>query len=170
MTAMFSPRHWATKLVIGAFLLMSSTGVLMFFELAQGLTVVVHQWASWILLIGAAGHIATNIRSVNRHLSARWGTVSVLVFSVILGASCFSWGAVTGPQLKRPIEKALVDAPITLVSRLSRVDPQTVAARLNAVGIDPKSELSVRELAVQHHEKVNRLLGLVFLMDEPSEP
>jgi len=63
-----------------------------------------------------------------------------------------------------------VDAPITLVSRLSRVDPQTVAARLNAVGIDPKSELSVRELAVQHHEKVNRLLGLVFLMDEPSEP
>src|SRR4029450_10400711 len=50
-----SPRPWATKLIIGAFLLMAVTGVLMFFELEHGFVVVVHQWASWILLIGAAG-------------------------------------------------------------------------------------------------------------------
>ncbi len=35
-------RRWATPLIIGAFLLMSVTGVLMFFEIDAGLTAVAH--------------------------------------------------------------------------------------------------------------------------------
>lgn len=44
-----SPRRWATKLTIGSFLLMAGTGILMFFELDQGVVLVVHQWSSWLL-------------------------------------------------------------------------------------------------------------------------
>ena len=70
-----SPRRWATKLIIGAFLLMAATGVLMFFELDQGLVVVVHQWSSWILLIGAAGHLTLHFRPLEKHLKSWWGAV-----------------------------------------------------------------------------------------------
>jgi hypothetical protein len=68
-----SSRRWATKLIIGAFLLMAVTGVLMFFELEHGLVVVVHQWSSWLLLIGAVGHLTANIRPLKNHLTSRWG-------------------------------------------------------------------------------------------------
>ena len=89
------------------------------------------------------------------------------LFSVILLMSWFSWGMITGPQLERPIEQALVDAPVSMLTRVSQVPPSTVTARLNALGIDATSEQSLRELARRHHQEANRLLGLVFLADEP---
>jgi hypothetical protein len=170
MSETFSPRRWATKLIIGAFLLMAGTGIAMFFELDGGLVVIVHQWSSWILLVGAVGHLITNFRSLKNHLKARWGAVTLGAFSVLLIVSWFSWGMITGPALKRPIEQALVDAPISALARVSQVDPATVAARLNALGIDARSEQSIRELAGQRNQDENRLLGLVFLADEPRTP
>ena len=163
-----SPRWWATPLTIGAFLLMAVTGILMFFEWDRGLVVVVHQWSSWMLVLGASGHIVANFRPLKNHLRSRWGALSVGAFSLILIASLFSWGNVTGPQLKRPIEQALVDAPLSVLVRLSAVDAQTVAARLSAQGVDANSEQSIRELSMKLGQDENRLLAMVFL-DETHE-
>lgn len=167
MAEKLSPRRWATKLIIGAFLLMAATGVLMFFEQEHGLVVVVHQWSSWILLIGAIGHLTANIRPLKNHMTSRWGAVTFGAFSAALIASWFTWGTITGSQLKRPIEQALVDAPISALARVTQVDPSTVAARLSALGIDATSEQSIRELAGARNQDENRLLGLMFLPDEP---
>jgi len=48
MAQCFTLRTWATPLTISAFLLMSVTGVLMFFHIEGGLTTVAHQWCSWL--------------------------------------------------------------------------------------------------------------------------
>lgn len=165
MRESLAPRRWATKLIIGAFLLMAGTGVLMFFELDQGLVVIVHQWSSWLLLVGAAGHLTTHIRPLKNHLKSRWGTMTFALFGAILLVSWFSWGKITGPQLKRPIEQALVDAPVSVLTHISQVNPATVMARFNALGIDATSEQSIQELARRYHQDENRLLGLVFLDD-----
>lgn len=169
MSESLSPRRWATKLIIGAFLLMAGTGVLMFFELDQGIVVIVHQWSSWILLIGAAGHLTVHVRSLEKHLKSRWGAASLGAFGVMLLMSWFSWGVISGPQLKRPIELALVDAPMSVLTRVSQVPPATVKARLTALGIDAAGEQSIRELAYRYHQDANRLLGLVFLADAPLD-
>lgn len=170
MAEKLSPRRWATKLIIGAFLLMSVTGVLMFFEQEHGLVVVVHQWSSWILLIGAVGHLTANFRPLKNHLTSRSGAVTLAAFSLMLIASWFTWGRITGSQLKRPIEQALIDAPISSLTRVSQVEPETVAARLNALGIDASSGQSIRQLAGERNQDENRLLGLVFLPDEARTP
>ena len=164
-----SPRWWATPLTIGAFLLMAITGVLMFFEWERGLVVVVHQWSSWLLVLGASGHIVANFRPLKNHLKSRWGALSVGAFSLILIASLFSWGLVTGPQLKRPVEQALVDAPISVLVRMSKVDAQIVAAKLSAQGIDASSEQSIRELSRKYGQDENRLLAMVFLSYDTRE-
>lgn len=64
-------RRWATPLIIGSFVLMAGTGVLMFFEYEGGLITVVHQWFSWIFLLGAGAHIAINLRPFQNHLRSR---------------------------------------------------------------------------------------------------
>ncbi|MBR0663927.1 hypothetical protein GXW71_06105 [Roseomonas hellenica] len=158
-------RTWATSLTIGAFLLMSATGVLMFFGYDRGLTAVVHQWFSWFFLMGAGGHIAANIRPFKNHLRSRWGQVSVAVFMVVLAASLFSWGRITGPQLERPIKQALVDAPLSALAGVIRADPDALLLRLRARGITATSQQSVRDLSVGTGAGVNRLLAIVFLPD-----
>src|SRR5262245_50503996 len=99
-------RSWATPLIMGAFLLMVVTGVLRFFGVDRGLTTVVHQWFSWLLVIGAAAHLSLHFRPLKKHLESRGGKVSVACFGAVLVAALFSWGIKTGPQLKRPIEQA----------------------------------------------------------------
>lgn len=156
-------RTWATPLTIGAFVLMAGTGVAMFFEWNDGLTTVVHQWLSWLFLIGVGGHIALNFRPLKNHLKSRRGQASVALFACVLAASFFSWGRITGPQLKGPIERALVDAPLWALAGATHTEPQALLARLKAQGITASSEQSIGELSRHHGVGENRLLAVVFL-------
>lgn len=158
-------RTWATPVTIGAFFLTSATGVLMFFELERGLMTVAHQWLSWLLLAGVGGHIAVNIRPFKKHLKSRWGEASVAAFVVVLAASFFSWGLVTGPQLLRPVEQALVDAPMSALASLTRTSPDALLSRLKAHGIIATGRQSVRDLSGEHGISEHRLLAIVFLAE-----
>ena len=162
-TAMITLRSWATPLTIGSFFLMSATGVLMFFEWDRGLTVVVHQWFSWLFLLGAGDDIAANIRPLKNHLKSWWGRISSAVFTVVVVASFFSWGVITGPQLERPIEQALVDAPLSALASVTRTDPDALVRRLEDQGIVATGQQSVRDLSAKYGIGENRLLAIVFL-------
>lgn len=158
-------RSWATPLTIGSFLLISATGILMFFEWERGLMTVAHQWLSWLLVIAVAGHIVVNLRPLKSHLRSRWGKASVAVFAAILAASASSWGMITGPQIKRPIEQALVDAPLSALAGVTRTPPQTVVERLGARGIAAGPDQSIGAIAQASGVDENRLLAIVFALD-----
>lgn len=158
-------RTWATPLTIGSFVLISATGVLMFLEWERGLMTVVHQWFSWLFIIGAGGHIAVNLRPLKNHLKSSWGKASVVVFVSILTLSAFSWGTITGPQIKRPIEQALVDAPLSALASVNRTPPEYVVQRLAARGIAADDRQSIGELALASGVDENRLLAIVFALD-----
>lgn len=155
-------RTWATPLTIGSFLLISATGILMFLEWERGLMTVVHQWFSWAFVAGAAGHIAVNIRPLKNHLRSRWGKASVILFAAILAISFFSWGTVTGPQIKRPIERALVEAPLAALAGVTRTPPEALLQRLDARGIAAVAHQSIGELAQATGVDENRLLAIAF--------
>ncbi|MDQ7248143.1 DUF4405 domain-containing protein [Dongia sedimenti] len=160
-----SLRRWATPLTIGAFLLMAVTGVVMFFEADHGLTTVVHQWFSWIFILGAGGHIAANSRPFVNYLKTRGGQASVAACLLVLAASFFSWGLVTGPQLERPIEQSLIEAPLSALAPLTGTTAEALLARLKAEGIAANAGQSVRDLARATGIGENRLLGIVFLAE-----
>ncbi len=160
-----SLRRWATPLVIGAFLLMSITGILMFFELDGGLVAVMHQWFSWIFLIGAGAHLTLNWRPFRNHLTSGWGRASIAVFAVLTVAALFSWGLITGPQIARPIEAALVDAPIAALAAVTRNAPETVIGRLAAGGIVADGGDSIRDIALRSGADENLLLATIFFLD-----
>jgi hypothetical protein len=156
-------RTWATPLTIGTFLLMATTGVLMFFDWNLGLTTVVHQWFSWLFLAAAAGHIAVNVRPFKNHLRSRRGKASIATFMFVLAASFFSWGLISGPRLLKPVEQALVDAPLETLAGLTRTTPDALVRRLKARGIVATSLQSVHELSRESGVGKHRLLAIVFL-------
>jgi hypothetical protein len=155
-------RRWATPLTMGSFVLMSATGVLMFFGWEDGLTVVVHQWFSWLFLLGVGGHIAVNIRAFMSHLGSRPGKASLTIFMIVLFLSFSSWGLVTGPQLKRPIEQALVDAPLSALADVTRTNLDALLDRLKAHGIVASGKESIHEIAAKNGGSETRLLAIVF--------
>ncbi|WP_085620426.1 hypothetical protein [Thalassospira alkalitolerans] len=163
MQKFLSLRSWATQLTIGSFLLMSGTGILLFFEFEEGLTAVVHQWLSWFFVIGAVAHIVINFRPFKNRLKSGWGKACVVVFGVAFMASCFSWGMVTGPQLERPIEEALVYAPLSALAAVSQISSDDLIRKLAGHGVTASSNQSIYDLSIRSGVDENELLGFVFL-------
>ena len=162
MSARITTRTWATPLTIGSFILMSGTGVFMFFEQQLGLMIVVHQWFSWFFLLGAVSHIATNFKPFNAHLKSTWGRYLTGVSLSVLVASAFDWGQITGPQLERPVEQALVDAPISALAEVTRQSLSDLQAKFLEQGVKIEAGQSVSDLARVGRMDENRALGLIF--------
>ena len=59
-------RSWATPLTAGAFIVLATTGLLMFFHLDRGLNHFAHEWIGWILLLGVACHITANFSGFSK--------------------------------------------------------------------------------------------------------
>ena len=96
MAEAITMRRWATPLTIGASVLMFGTGVMMFFDIVPGYVTFVHEWLSWLFVLGAGAHIAVNYRPFLRHLKSGWPAGNSSASSAM---SC--WSAAPGPA--RPI-------------------------------------------------------------------
>jgi hypothetical protein len=161
----FTLRTWSTPLTIGSFILMSVTGVLMFFDIVPGYVSFAHEWFSWAFVIGAVAHIVVNFKPFTKHLRSNWGRANVAIFSIIVVVSMYSFGQITAPQLKWPISNALIDAPLSALADITRTDHAVLLDKLKAHGINATPEQNIKELAQQNRVDEFHVLGLVFLAD-----
>lgn len=158
-----SLRTWATPVTIGAFVLMAGTGVLMFFGWRGGLTEEAHEWLSWLFLAGVVAHLTVNWRPLSLHLKSRWGQRSLAAGLVLLAIAVFPSGLQTGHQLVGLVEHALVEAPLSTLASLTKVDPGELESRMKARGVTATREQSLRQIAQQNDTNERRLLSIVFM-------
>jgi Domain of unknown function (DUF4405) len=160
---MIPVRKWATRLTIGAFILMAITGILMFFHLDRGINSGVHEWFSWLFLIGVTGHVTANFRPFKTHLQSGWGRSSVAVFSIVLAASFFTWGVRTGGRMLDAIRDGLVNAPLSTLAAIAHDEPEALTQRMRSHGIPARNDQTIHDLAGDNRSKQLQLLGMVFL-------
>lgn len=158
----FELRAWATPLAIATFVLMAGTGVLMFFGINTGITDVIHQWFSWLFLLAVGAHLTMHVRSIARHMQSTSVRLGVGLFATILVLSLFSWGTVTGPQLKRPIERAMLEASVNSLATVTHVSSATLVARFSAIGVDTTGRETIAQLSQRYRVSPHRLLAVVF--------
>lgn len=159
----FAPQIWATPLTVGSFILMAATGILMFFDIVPGYVTFVHEWFSWLFLLGAAGHAVVHFRALKHHLKSRWGWPCVAAFTTVVVLSTFSFGRITAPQLKWPISEALLEAPLSALAAVTRTEPEALVRRLERHGIAAAPGQNPRELAAEHGLDEFHVLGLIVL-------
>ena len=116
-------RDFATSLTVGAFLLMSVTGVLMFFHLDMGLNKTAHEWTG--LVTAVALHIVVNFVAFKRYFRLWQGRVLIGAFAVLLVASFIFGGSGKPPYIvvvdelaARPLSEIL---PLTTEEHLGQV-------------------------------------------------
>ena len=129
-------RDWITPITTGAFLLTAVTGILLFFHAATGLNKTVHEWLSWIFLLGAVLHLALNFESFKKYLTRRKGQVLVGSFVLILALSFLPIGK--GHHHHSPFEppiKALARTPLSTLAQVAGTSPEQLRERLSNKGI-----------------------------------
>lgn len=148
-------KPWATPVTIGAFMLMATTGILMFFHLESGLNKVAHEWLGWAMVTGVIAHAWLNWKSFKRYFTERTaGKVIIATFGLVLVASFWSPSDKDGESLPPPVAalRAVMNAPITSVAQLAGKPEAELILALRAGGIPverPDQTLS----AVVHEDR-----------------
>ena len=116
-------RNWATPLTVGAFGLLATTGVLMFFHLDTGLNKTAHEWLSWAMLGGVVLHALLNLPAFKRYFTQTTGRVVMGAFALVLALSFLSLGGKGGkePGFAPPV-RALAAAPIPVLAQVAGTD------------------------------------------------
>ena len=126
-----------TPLTLGAFLLSAVTGVLLFFHLDSGANKLVHEWLSWLLLLGAALHITIHAGAIKSYLQSKPGLLIVAACLVLLALSFLPLSPGAGkPPFARPIT-ALANAPLATLATVANITPDELNTRLKAAGFTP---------------------------------
>jgi hypothetical protein len=166
-----------TPITIGSFVLIGVTGVLMFFKVRGGLIVIVHEWLSPILVIGACLHTWLNWGAVRAHLSRGRGLVVVGAFAALLLLSLAPFDEVSEVArehghgqdgLDRRAGQVLLEARVSTLAELTGRSPQQLRDRLRRHGVHVTSDdLVLGKAARQSRVHPARALGAV-LEDEPE--
>lgn len=131
-----SLRSWATPLVVGSFLLMGASGVAMFFHVETGLMKGLHEWAGWILLLGAGAHLALNWRAFSTYFK-RPLAVGIMALGVVaLGIGVLPLAPDGGPGATVEAVLGRVEhASVYLLAELTGQEVAAVVAELDAAGL-----------------------------------
>lgn len=133
-------RPWITPLVMGSFVLLSVTGVLMFFHLDSGLNKTAHQWLSWAMLGGVTLHVALNLTAFKRYFSQTTGRWVVALFLILLALSFLPLKeSKKSPGYASSI-RALAQTPITVLAEVAGTSTEEMRLRLKDAGLSPASD------------------------------
>jgi hypothetical protein len=158
-------RNWATPVTIGAFGLMSVTGMLMFFHWNTDLNKTAHEWLGWLMVIGVAAHAAANWPAFKRYFVASPQGRLILAASLFVTCASFVPLPGSGTNLPPPVMamKAVTRAPLATVAALSGKPVEEVIARLDSVGIKvPYPDATLDNIIGGNREQEAAAMRVIF--------
>lgn len=163
-------RSWATPLMIGSFLVMAVTGILIFLHLDSGLNKTLHEWAGLVLLAAAAAHVALNWRPFTLYF--RRPLARVLIGAGAL-ALALSFIPVSGQGSLTPgkVFAALGSARIETLAELTGQTPDAAIAALEQAGVTGAlPETTVATLAKGDRARQQAILAALFAANPAGAP
>lgn len=159
-------RVWATPLTIGAFAIMSVTGILMFFHLNSGMNKLVHEWAGWAMVAGVVAHVVVNWRPFKRYFFNGFVGRGLIGLGVLTLAASFI-PATGGPGRNGPPQalamRAITGAAISDVVPLTGKTLTEVIDDLSKVGVKiPDGTASIQSIVGNDRELQTKAISALF--------
>lgn len=137
-------REWVTPLILGTFLLIAVTGVLMFFHLDRGLNKVAHEWLSWAFIAVVGLHVVLNFGTLKRY--AWWEKRGKVLVGLCVAVLALSFLNLPGrgegggePPFAAPV-RAMAQAPLTAVAQVAGVSVSELRGRLQQAGVTSSAD------------------------------
>lgn len=157
-------RKWATPLTVGSTLIVTITGLMLFFHLSPGLTRPAHEWIGWIMAVAVVAHLILNFRAFTTYFRKPWGIGIMGVSAVVMGVSLLDLvpaGAAGGSPV--PLLMGAVDrAPVERVIALSGHEAQEGLALLRDGGFDVLPGQPVSEITGGDRDRHAALIRVLF--------
>ncbi len=139
-------KSFATSLTTFAFIVMGTTGVLMYFHILDNYTKELHEILGLAFVVIVFAHVFFNWKAMRKYFTKKIFYISAGIISIVsLG---FILTAPTGPNIKRILVNSVLENPIKKTSVLF-VDSYDIARKkLEAAGLHVEANKSLKELAM----------------------
>lgn len=160
---MKSLRAWATPLTVGTFLVISVTGVLMFFHADSGLNKVIHEWIGLAMVAAVGAHLLLNWRAFTTYFKRPLAVTVMGVGAAVLAASFLLGGATEGgPDGMRALMMSVGNARIETLADLAGKDTETVLTSLDAAGYTAEASETLATLSGGDRTAQDQIISVVF--------
>lgn len=159
---MKSLRTWATPVTIGTFIVISVTGVLMFFHADSGLNKLVHEWIGLVMVAAVAAHVLMNWRAFTTYFKRPVAVTLMGIGALVLASSFLLGGADASPDGMRALMMSVGNARVATLAELAGEDTEAVLAALDAAGIPATPDATLAALSGGDRTKQDEIIGLVF--------
>ncbi|MGK4005455.1 DUF4405 domain-containing protein [Sorangium sp. So ce1036] len=142
-------RNWVTPFLALIFVAVGSSGVLMFFHLADGFTEVLHEVLGLTFVLFAFLHVAINWRSMRNY----FGKTNFAIAAVAVAVS--SAGLIVIERAQLPVDLIVLErvarAPISDAFRVLEIDRGRAAAVLSEKGIELDGAETIEDIWVKNN-------------------
>jgi hypothetical protein len=157
-------REWATPVTIGAFSLMSVTGLLMFFHADRGFNKIAHEWVGLVMVGAVAAHAVANWPAFKRYfLTGVYSRGMIALGLIALAASFVSW---TGEKRLPPpmmAMRAITAAPLSKVAAFAGRTTEQAIADLGKVGVRVSDgDVSLDTATDRNRELQGKAIAVLF--------
>ncbi len=160
-------RKWITPLTTGTFVLMATTGVLMFYHKDSGVNKLAHQWLSWLFLGTVALHVATHWMSFRRYFVSWKGLAIIAVMLGVLGLSFYPWQGLKPEPPARIVMKVLGRTPLAELAPIAHTTPDDLVTKLRGKGFSVTSADETPATIAGDPKKSDTVLGAIFAAKRP---
>ncbi|AUX22287.1 hypothetical protein SOCEGT47_027880 [Sorangium cellulosum] len=142
-------RNWVTPFLALIFVSVGSSGVLMFFHLADGFTEVLHEVLGLTFVLFAFLHVVINWRSMRNY----FGKTNFVIAAVAVAIS--SAGLIVLERAQLPVDLIVLEkvtrAPISDSFRVLEIDRGRAAAVLSEKGIELDGAETIEDIWVKNN-------------------
>ncbi len=156
-------RGWATPVTIGAFALSAITGIMLFFKMQLGLIKPVHEWLSWLLVIGALFHLIANRHVLIKYISRPLGKSILIFFLLLLCVSMVPFGNQQREHPLKRISSGVMHSPLSVVAQIASHKPDEAMNLLSVKGIHiENADQTIQDIAVKNGKDPLLILDMIF--------
>lgn len=154
-------REIVTPYLLFIFLIVSLSGILMFFHLLDDYTAVVHEFLGITFAVFAILHIVTNWKSILNYSNKRLLAIpSVVIF--IIAITFMTIGKLKG-NLERELLEKLMQSPVADSFKVLNVDYQQAKSRLYQQNIIVEnSQESIAEIGTKNRKSPEEIIELIL--------
>ena len=152
-------RKYVTPFITLVFLVLSITGILMFFHLFDGYTEVVHEFIGLIFIVCALLHIAINWKALKVHL--KWGIVIPATLLLAALSLLLMFHQLQHPKVDTILLEKMTNAPLGDAFIVLQVDSLEVVTRMKDNGISMEGAETMKEIWIRNHVSPEKVIYLI---------
>ncbi len=154
-------RNLATSLTATVFLIVGTTGVLMYFHLLDQYTKSLHEILGLLFVAAALLHIFFNWKAMQGYFGKRvFHFAAAAVIAVTVGFLANA-SAQSGPNPKDLLIRSVLEAPIDTALQVLKVDSKSAAEKLSAEGITMENAASLSAIAKNNKTSPFRIVAIL---------